>query len=410
MPGELVSHFEHISESIRTGLIEASDALSVISGHFRFSQYSGDPSNEVQYRINQDDNLALTIVYDRGSVSEFKEGPALSTELARNIRREIDAEISFGGVDVSRAILFASVPTSNFWRYRDKFQILPVPPQAPLPNWFVADHPLILEVTHKGTLNPRIRVNRSQRELRQIGLLLGLVLRFNVQMPPRNSTSNWMFVNSESESGMTLHSEYLQQGYTIPDWTFNPHSLTDPTCAPCDVIVDTQYFSAPGISIDSVLNVPQCVSAFFDHYFNLSDSNSDRFLRSCYWYCTGNEIWNSSQSASFISLVQAIEALLPGDERESRCDSCGHPLGPGPTRKFSEFVEVFAAGTPKAMRSRLYNVRSQLAHGGSLLSRDEGSSAFATLHPNEVLEREEHSQLRKIARAALINWLLLDAL
>jgi hypothetical protein len=73
------------------------------------------------------------------------------------------------------------------------------------------------------------------------------------------------------------------------------------------------------------------------------------------------------------------------------------------------FHSNLCCGRPEGDALSVVQHQVALAHGGTLLSRDERSSAFATLHLNEVQEREEHSQLRNIARAALINWLLSDA-
>jgi hypothetical protein len=74
---------------------------------------------------------------------------------------------------VRRAIYFAAAPVVGSWRYHNRFQIVPPPPQAPRPPAEMGDHPLILEVAYMHSSDFMISNERAGGE---IGLVLAGLL------------------------------------------------------------------------------------------------------------------------------------------------------------------------------------------------------------------------------------------
>ena len=101
--------------------------------------------------------------------------------------------------------------------------------------------------------------------------------------------------------------------------------------------------------------------------------------------------WSFSISASFATLVSAIESLINQD-------------GPGSTQRFRTFLETYAQGaTLAAHRTQMYQLRSTILHGSELMMMDQDIPF--EWGPPSWDERELHEQLWTVTRTAARNWL-----
>ena len=100
--------------------------------------------------------------------------------------------------------------------------------------------------------------------------------------------------------------------------------------------------------------------------------------------------WTVSFSASFASLVIAIESL--GD-RSSR-----------PTERFRNFIEDYAPGASlEKRRNEMYALRSDILHGSGLMEMDQ--DAHFGWGPPEQKEEDLMNELWGVTRIAIRNWL-----
>src|SRR5205823_6606449 len=91
----------------------------------------------------------------------------------------------------------------------------------------------------------------------------------------------------------------------------------------------------------------------------LSKANRDKFGRSAFWMDMASRQWTASLSASFASLVIAIESLAEGGFSRRAA-------------KFRNFIERYAPGaTLENRRREMYALRSEILHGGSLMEMDQ---------------------------------------
>jgi hypothetical protein len=230
------------------------------------------------------------------------------------------------------------------------------------------------------------------------------VLRFGANGLPRYGQNVWGLVVEQREPELRLRTEYIQRGYVIEGWNPQDPDFSN-TFPQCDVVPSDEYYAQPGILPDTVFSVPALAEPFFDAFYALDKAGRDRILRACYWYHLADELWRSSHSAAFTALVQAIEVLVDWGSGAGQCPECGQSLDAGPTAKFSEFVDQYAAGTDTKARKHLYGQRSSLTHGRALFLRDR-QQWMAGLHPQSIGEQNEHRHLRLIARDVIINRLL----
>jgi hypothetical protein len=104
-------------------------------------------------------------------------------------------------------------------------------------------------------------------------------------------------------------------------------------------------------------------------------------------------------------VINAIEVMLPQVPND-RCRTCGMNRAPGPTARFTEFLDRYAPRTEQSEPSRreLYRARSKATHGHALLLSDI-PRAWGGLEPAEWQELEQVRMARQLAQVAIINWL-----
>jgi len=100
--------------------------------------------------------------------------------------------------------------------------------------------------------------------------------------------------------------------------------------------------------------------------------------------------WTISLSASFASLVIAIEAL--GDRSK------------GPTARFHGYLEQYAPGASlEGRRKRMYALRCDILHGSGLMEMDR--DADFGWSPPEQGDKDLMEELWGLTKLSMRNWL-----
>ncbi len=116
-----------------------SDGLEVLRSHFELASSSHD--DVVRYSRDRRDALLLRFDH-KGRFTDIDVGPGLrDDDLARLIAAFTAPRLR----RVMSTVIFGAVPTVGFWRYRDRFQVFPMPPKAPRPPYVIGGvHPRCL--------------------------------------------------------------------------------------------------------------------------------------------------------------------------------------------------------------------------------------------------------------------------
>ena len=256
-----------------------------------------------------------------------------------NLRNKIDAELlTDGQLCVRRQVLFSSVPANGYFRYKDRFQIIPVPQEAPRPGQFVGQHPFILEYAVRTSPDFMITSFRQRKLAREVELVLSTLLYLHVFSLGSEARKHWVIDYQNDE--VALPSKFLQEGYawhgSVADAA--DFSATKGTQPMASLPID-QYYGRPGLSVDSFLDVPANLTQQLDKFYALNTVDCDKFLRASYWFQHANTVFTHSKSASFVALVSAIEAIMPEREGDTRCPECNSHIGPSITKRFVDLVE-----------------------------------------------------------------------
>lgn len=347
---------------------------------------------------------ALRVVYDKGG--RLVDVIALehwSDAHAEALRAEIDREATSQLTKIARSWAFASVTTTGSWRYRDEFQIVAPPVDAPVADQLVADHPFVLEVAFSDSSHGVLSINRAQIAIRRVELLLNVLLRFDIHTIRPSAGKVWTLVEKQRDP-LVLSSELRPVGFAVEGFRARSEDFSPPLEGLPEVDIRA-YFASLGIGTRDTLGVPSGLEGLLDIFFGLDPDREAQFLRACYWFQYSGFVWQFSMSGAFTALIQAIETLLPPAPGGRHCARCNRSLGPGPTARFMDFVEEHAPGLTKAARQHLYRIRSDLSHGLFLLSHDEYAGFGGRFTPQHVGQRSDFDQARTVARVAIINWL-----
>jgi hypothetical protein len=125
----------------------------------------------------------LRVQYDGdGKLTKVLAGPDLEPGQIEELAKKIEAELLVEGpLKIRRRVLFTGVPTVGFFRYKDLFQIMPVPPEAPRPKFIIGEHPFFLEFGVKTSSNFMISNLRQEKVGRELELLVSSLLTFRVR-------------------------------------------------------------------------------------------------------------------------------------------------------------------------------------------------------------------------------------
>lgn len=397
---ELVKCF---SNSKFEGASEVRALLSTVFPHQR--AYSRD--KHCWYTSNDDagDDFALKVSYTRaGAVSAIAPGPRLTDQQVEKIRLDIKEFMTAPGhTKVCRTILFSDYTTKGAWAKPGVFQLLEAPADAPRPQFSFGRHPLIFEFQFNATNNETINSSRLRRVQSDWCLFLHLVLEGRTGWLPRSVISYWVLA---SMSPGRTQTQYCQSYYEIPSFIRFPEGFTDQAdLTPFQVIEHNSYFSDRGVQLDRSLAVPNIFDQLINSFVLLQEPRREKFIRSMHWYWQSRQV-ELSTSASFVSLVTAIESLVDDPKVAGACDACGRDkVEKGAKTLFKDFLENYAREVPKVTRDMFYSWRSNISHG-DLLSTDFDGFGFGGLDPIQLEEMKNHRALSHVVRVALINWLL----
>jgi hypothetical protein len=331
----------------------------------------------------------VLLTFRTGRIVDLNPGPAFDRDEWERILDEVETTVLVGPSKVGREYSFSIFRVQGSWMgERSGVQILPAPDSAPRAPVEMADHPFLLEFRMQGIDIPAIAQYRRSRVHRDLTLLLNILLAARIRLQPPRGESVWANVARDDQ----VH-EYR---WVMRDfWAEGAHAIVDdfsPAAAKqIETVEPEEYYASPGYTVEP-LRIPSDLDDSIWRYLKLYPENRVKFGRAAFWMDLARRHWETSASASFASLVSAVESLTNNGDRRNR------------SRRFCEFLEIYASGTTYSDRRRnMYELRSEILHGGNLLQLDQ-DHVFGW-DPPWMEQRELHDELWNLARIALRNWL-----
>jgi hypothetical protein len=358
--------------------------LQLIGGPGQYDGRENDPNTFYLPYARSDCRLKLKFS-NRKQIVAIEPGPAFQAAQWEQIVQEIEAT---GPCKVGRDCSFSSYRVTGSWQGKHSgVQILPPPADAPRAPCELAEHPFILEFPVKASGHFQITNYRRMRMHRQLTFLLNVLLPERVTIQPRRPRHMWVVVHEE---GVPFQgAKWAQEFYFANFGKIIQDNLSPPTGEMIEVVDPDTYYASVGHDGRS-LQVPADLDESICTYTSLSKANRDKFGIAGFWLDMSARQWTVSFSASFASLVIAIEAL--GDRTK------------GAAARFRDFIEQYAPGASlETRRKAMYALRSDILHGSGLMEMDQDAH-FGWAPPGQK-EEDLLRELWALARIAIRNWL-----
>ena len=322
---------------------------------------------------------------DSKQIVGIEPGPAFDAAQWEQVVEEIERT---GPYKVGRDCSFSTFRVDGSWRgKRSGVQILPPPADAPRAPVEMAEHPFIVEYPVKVSDLWPITNFRRMREHRQLTFLLNVLLAGRTTIQPRRTRHLWAVVPEEGISGQEV--KWVQEFYVTKIGEAVRDELSPPAAEILEEVDPETYYATVGHDGQG-LRVPADLDDSICCYMRLSKANRDKFSRAGFWMDMASRQWTVSFSASFASLVIAVEAL---GERHLR-----------PRKRFRNFIEQYAPGASLAnRRDEMYALRSAILHGSGLMEMDQ--DAHFGWAPPEQNEMDLMDELWGLTRIAMRNWI-----
>jgi hypothetical protein len=369
-------------------------------------QFDGRDDNPKQFYLPLGrESCRIALTYAGSKIVAIEPGPAFDPAEWERVSEEIEKSILTGPVKVGREYSFCSFRVVGSWRGdRSGVQILPPPGDAPRAEIEMAEHPFILEFSIQVSDFWPVTNHRRLREHRKLSLLLNVLLRGRVSLQPRQQEHFWAALprdGGDFEYKWANRFFFAKLGKSVID------EASQPAAERLEEVAPEEYYAVGGHD-GRPLRVPADLDEFICRYMALSSANRTKFDRATFWVDLASRQWTYSVSASFASLVSAIESLTDrGKTHRLYCDECKthctHEV-PGATEKFRAFFETYAPGASmRKRRSAMYSLRSGILHGSELMQLDQEHACG--LAPPWWNQYELQNELWGLTRVALRNWL-----
>jgi hypothetical protein len=233
----------------------------VIQTHFASASQSG--SHEIIYPGGE--RWALKLVFSKSdALIDIEPGVLLTPELEQDLSEAVAAKLLVNdGLRIFRRVFFADRKVSGSWRYRDWFQILPVPTGWPQLDCLFGDHPLLLEVAVPASSDAAITIVRSERVLREVLLLLNGLLDGSIRgLVARPFYGMWV-----STPGEGHNANYLYPGY--PSAAAVPSDEFMECSVPAPVLDLQEVFGLLAGAAGEPISIPERLTEMIDRYLRI---------------------------------------------------------------------------------------------------------------------------------------------
>jgi hypothetical protein len=373
--------------------------------------FDGNISSTVrEIIVSQGSTALLRVEFSKSHrLTAFRIAAALMPRVAE-IREAIASDLlDDASKCVGAEVLFSSFPVDGFFKFDDKLQIRPVPPDAPkAPARHFGEQPFLLEYRFSESRNSLVTSYRKAQATRHLGALVAVFLEGVIKVQSHVLHGHWVNVPVNGLDGKPqFQSEFRAGQYICPglkscSTDFSPLQGFRPIAQ----IPEQVYYTRWGEILGRSLEIPDTLDKLLRIFFSLRAEERARFLRAAYWFAQAKSAYLVSKSYQYIAIVMAIETLAQQKSASERCQTCKRELENGPTRNFLQFLDEYCSGPDdaKALKRELYDLRCELSHGARLFLEDIDNRGLP-LTPRMVEEDHKKASLYRLTQIALINWL-----
>lgn len=361
------------------------------------------------------DNYFIEVIFNKNGdrINSIKLSENFPIEICEGIELRLKSIISDERVEkIGYTVLFSSFPVKGNFKYKEKFQILPVPPGSPVViDRFSSSHPFILEYKYLGyssNENGIININVSNRVRKDLILLLNVAFQPKIVTKLITITDDeWVFVYEE---GKEVESKLFQIGYKLKNYEVNESAFTvTDNIKSIEVTDQLKYFpSISSAGLEGELTVETFVLNLLDKYFEeLKEDDKKHFNNAAYWLSYAKKHSRDSQSALALFIAMSMEALMKDEKINVECKICGKTIERSKSKAdlLKDLLKNhYSFNDENRYITKLFyeDIRSKIAHGGVLHS----DKNYGYFYPKINMELSLITGFLEINRKIIVNWLL----
>lgn len=358
------------------------------------------PTDRQQVLSNRDKSQWLVIDLDREFRIKSVAPAGLTTADLNAIQRDIKEKlIDNQGDAIGQLILLSSAQVEGRFLYKQEFQVAPAPANIPRMEHIFGEHPYLLQLRYKRCLDKLTSDLRIRKRAFEIIPILNGITRSRFFLPTKYTTFHWGRLTSDP---VGADPKRFRDGYLMPQ-------LESGTTTFCDGPLVKQLPMVEYYRIQTNPNYPLVfpdnLGFLLDNVFSLSPKEYQKLHRACMWFAMSRDIWLGSSSATFVSIVSALESLITST-KASTCKSCGQQQYQV-SKLFKKFIHDYAprSASKKSFIKQVYGVRSKLTHGAADLMRSD-VAPWELDTPERPYQEILQQDLFDCASEAIVNWLL----
>jgi hypothetical protein len=252
----------------RLSQLPPSDVRSLLLVAFAVARH--ETGLEVEY-LNDAGQVALSLTYNkRGGINEIRPEAGLTADAIAALQGAYSSFVAAqDNAQFDAMWLFADRPVRGWWRYRDVFQILPPPQNAPVPHEWFGHWPFLVEVRFRAPLEPwQAKFARRRRATRELRRLLPVLVTGPLFFPhhPSRPAKHWVVPHGADQSPI-----FAQELYVVPGQELGGPELTETSgLPPLQEVGDVRaYLNHRGRTGDEELEVPANLTDLLDKYYAL---------------------------------------------------------------------------------------------------------------------------------------------
>lgn len=218
---------------------------------------------------------------------------------------------------IGQLVLLSSAQVEGRFCYRQEFQIAPAPVDIPRMEHIFGEHPYLFQLRYKRCADHLMNDFRIRKRTFEIIPILNGITRSRFFLPTKYTTFRWGRLTSDP---VGADPKCFQDGYLMPQMESRNTSFCDGTLV--ERLPAAEYYQIQ-TNPNYPLVLPDSLEFLLDKVFSLPPKEHQKLYRACMWLAMSRDIWLGSSSATFVSIVSALEALIDTPRSVPICKSCG---------------------------------------------------------------------------------------
>jgi hypothetical protein len=260
----------------------------------------------------------------------------ISSTLSTGASKALSAHISTSLISeqdeaIAQTICFSrNRVVKGVYRYRDTFQVLPVPADAVDTPVMAADHPFLLQFKYVRCPDREVDSMRRTEKTAKLYRILNVACRASLLLRSRYVNFFW---SSFCDEKMT--SKWLQEDYRYSSFKPGLTDFSDASDIPRIQLYPKDEYYKDSFFPDDLhqVSLPDVIDEYLDKVLGLSSTDSQKFAIASSWFSQLPRLWHESSSSAFVAIVSAIEALI--EKKSETCKACHQPVH-SVTRRFTQ--------------------------------------------------------------------------